>query len=198
MVSYPKFKTRFDTHISFKLGIWNPNRRTYDSDRLKVINVPVLKAHFIYGVTACVKHYQGVVSDKLTAQLGARAHNTIATGALGTEMVETRFPTLNIIDAIWVNAKPQGGPRTPYDAAERTNLIVAGTDPVALDYWAAKNILMQVAQKKGYSNLSHIDPENTEPRSFGQWLKLSMAEIKRAGYQTTLDESHMNIYISGQ
>ncbi len=50
MVSYPKFKTKFGTHISFKLGTWDPKTQTYDSDRLKLVNVPVLKSHRIYGV----------------------------------------------------------------------------------------------------------------------------------------------------
>lgn len=196
MVSYPKFKTKFGTHLSFKLGIWDPITQIYDSDRLKLVNVPVLKSHSTYGVTACVKHYMGVVSDKLTTQLGAGAHTSVGTGGMGTEMVETRFPILNILDAIWVNAKPDGGPRTLYETAVRANVIVASADPVALDYWASKNILMQVARKKGYSDLSSINPDNTERRFFGQWLRLSMEEIRRADYQTTVEESHMNVYIS--
>ena len=195
LVSYPKFQTEFGTFCSFKLGIWNPQTQTYDTDRLKVINVPVLKAHSGFGVTACVKHYMGVGSDKLTAQLGARAHNTIGAGGMGTEMVETRFPALNIIDAIWVNAKPGGGPRTPYDAATRTNVIAASIDPVALDCWAAKHILLQTSHRKGYSNVTSIDPDNTTSPSFGQWLRLSMPEISKAGYQTTVDEAHMNVYV---
>jgi len=196
IISYPKFKTKFDTHISVKLGIWNPKTQTYDSDHLKLINVPVLKSHRIYGVTACVKHYMGMVSDKLTAQLGARAHNTVGMGGMGVEMIETRFPLLNIVDAIWVNAKPGGGPRTPYDAAARAGVIAASVDPVALDYWVSKNILMQVARENRYDNLSLIDPDNTEPGFFGQWLRLSMGAIKKAGYQTTIEESHMNVYVS--
>lgn len=100
MISYPKFKTKFGTYISFKLGLWDPQKQSYDSDHLKVINVPVLKSHGGYGVTACVKHYMGVVSDKLTRQLGAAAHDTVATGGMGTQMVGTRLPVLNIIDAI--------------------------------------------------------------------------------------------------
>jgi len=196
MISYPKFKTKFGTRISVKLGIWNPKTQTYDSEHLKLVNVPVLKSHLIYGVTACVKHYMGVGSDKLTAQLGARAHNTVGTGGMGVEMVGTRFPLLNIIDAIWVNAKPGGGPRTPYDAATRADVIAASVDPVALDYWASKNILMQVARGNGYGDLSLIDPDNTERGSFGQWLRLSMEEIRKAGYQTTIEESHMNVYVS--
>ncbi len=195
IVSYPKFKTRFNTYVSFRMGIWNPLTQTYDSGRLKVINIPVLKSHRGFGVTASVKHYMGVVSDKLTDQLGARAHNTIGAGSMGTEMVETRFPTLNIIDAIWVNANPAGGPITPYNAATRVGVIAASTDPVALDYWAAKHILLQTAKLKGYSGLNSLDPDNTAPGSFGYWLRLSMQEIGRAGYQTRVDESYMNVYV---
>lgn len=199
IISYPKFKTKYGTYVSFKLGLWNPQLQTYDSDRLKVINVPVLKSHDDFGVTACVKHYMGVLSYKLTPQQGTGVHDAILTGGLGTEMVETRFPALNIIDAIWVNAFPGGGPTTSYDDATRTNVIAASQDPIALDYWAAKHILLQAAQNTTYgrTHSSSMDPDNVStPRSFGQWLKLSMEEINQAGYQTTVDEAHMNVYIS--
>lgn len=194
LVSYPKFKTRFGALISLKLGVWNPETHSYDSDRLKVINVPVLKSHMIYGVTACVKHYMGVTSDKLTGKQGASSHGTVGDGGMGTELAETRFPILNIVDAIWVNANPGRGPSTPYESATRTNIIAASTDPVALDYWAAKNILVPAARHLGLSAVSSIDPDNTTPRSFGHWLRLSMEEIKRAGYQATVDEASMNVY----
>jgi hypothetical protein len=197
MASYPKFKTKYGTYVSFKLGRWNPQQQTYDSDRLKVINVPVLKSHMETGVTACIKHYMGVASDKLTGQLGTRAHSTVVTGGMGTEMVETRFPVINIIDAIWVNAIPLGGPITPYDEATRANVIAASLDPVALDYWAAKHILVQAAQKTGRTHASWMDPDNmSSPGSFGQWLRLSMQEINQAGYQTTVDEARMNVFVS--
>jgi len=195
MVSYPKFKTAFGTYISFKYGVWNPGNRTYSSEKLKVINFPVLKTHSIYGVTACVKHYMGVVSDKLTSMFGARAHDTVGSGGMGTQMVESRFLVLNIIDAIWVNAKPRGGPSTRYDEAIRVNIIAASTDPVALDYWAAKHILLEVAKRVGYDGISSLDPDNTASGSFGFWLRLSMEEIKRAGYQATVDEDYMNVYV---
>ena len=78
-------------------------------------------------------------------------------------MVETGLPTLNIIDAIWVNANPPpfsgNGPGTPYDQATRVNALMASTDPVALDYWAAKRVLMQTANLIGYADtlsLIHI------------------------------------------
>ena len=75
-------------------------------------------------------------------------------------------------------------------------MIAASVDPVALDYWASKNILMQVARGNEYGDLPLIDPDNTEGGSFGQWLRLSMEEIRKAGYQTTIEESHMNVYVS--
>jgi uncharacterized protein (DUF362 family) len=200
MVSYPKFQTRWGTYISFKLGKWDPDSQKYDNHHLKFINVPVLKSHFIYGVTGCVKHYMGVVADKLTAELGARSHQLVARGGLGSEMVGTRFPVLNILDAIWVNAKPGGGPGTPDNAATRADVVLAGTDPVALDYWAAKHILMGVARELGYTDLSAIDPDSDSVNSFGncfaRWLKLSQEEITRSGRRTTMDESFMNVYIS--
>jgi hypothetical protein len=196
MISYPKFTTRFGTLISLKKGIWNPDTQKYDSRHLKLINLPVLKSHFIYGVTACVKHYMGVVSDKLTAQLGARSHQLVGVGGMGTEMVGTRFPVLNILDGIWVNAKPKGGPMTPYAAATRADVILAGTDPVAIDFWAAKNILMKLAAANGHTDLSTIDPDFNQGNSFGAWLRLAKDEISQAGNPATLNLEQMNIFVT--
>jgi hypothetical protein len=195
MISYPKFTTRFGNNISLKKGLWNPGTRKYDSDHLKFINVPVLKSHFIYGVTGCVKHYMGVVSDKLTAQLGARSHQLVGVGGMGTEMVGTRYPVLNILDAIWINAKPKGGPMTPYPAATRADVILAGTDPVAIDYWASKNILMKLAAENGHTDLTTIDPDFKDGNSFGAWLSLAKDEISQAGRPATLNADQINILI---
>ena len=201
-VSYPKFKTKYGTFISFTNGIWNPITESYDSEKLKIINFPVLKSHFVYGVTASVKHYMGVVSAKQT-----NAHTKVATGGMGTEMVETRFPTLNILDATWVNANPAPssscGPSTPYGVATRVNTILASTDPVALAYWGSKNILMQTANLIGYTDTRSINPDNTNPSGvfgevFGVWLELSKNEIATRGYNVTTEESQMNIYVKSE
>jgi len=196
VVTYPKFKTKYGTNVSFKRGIWDSANGTYDSRKLKVINVPVLKSHGGYGVTASVKNYMGVVSDKLSREMGGSAHNSVGLGGMGTEMGRTRFPALNIIDAIWINANPGYGPSTSYSAATHTGVIAASTDPIALDYWAAKNILMPAAEAKGYKDLSSFDPGNGSPGSFGDWLRLSMDEIRKAGYRATVDEDNMNICIA--
>ncbi len=192
VVSYPKFRTSYSTLISFKRGVWDPALKSYDSERLKVVNVPVLKSHMIYGVTASVKHYMGVGSDKLTLS----AHRSVGTGGMGTEMAETRAPVLNIIDAIWINARPGRGPMTGYSDASQVNIIAAGRDPVALDYWAARNILLPAAGKLGLGNKDSLDPDNTRKGSFGYWLRLSMKELQRAGYASTVDLDGINITVS--
>jgi len=191
-VSYPKFTTEHGTRISFKHGVWDPEAGEYDSDKLKLVNVPVLKAHFIYGVTACIKHYMGVVSDKLQ---GGGAHRNVRTGGMGVEMAETRMPDLNVIDAIWVNSTPGKGPRSNYNEATRLNIVMAGLDPCALDAWATRNVLMQAARLQGHTDLSKFDPDNPEPGSHGDWLRLSAEELAKAGYGFTLDEERMNVHI---
>ena len=199
-VSYPKFRTEFGTYISFKYGVWNG---TGYEKRLKVINVPVLKSHWTYGVTASLKHYMGVQSEGSAVSGGlANGHNTVGTGGMGTLMVETGLPTLNIIDAIWINANPYpsgSGPRTLYSRATRVNVLMASTDPVALDYWAAKHVLVQAASLIGYDDTHTLDPDNTERsglrEAFGVWLNLTKNEIVAGGYNVTTDENHMNVYV---
>ena len=196
-VSYPKFKTEFGTNISFKHGIWNG---TDYEKRLKVINLPVLKSHSVYGVTASIKNYMGVQSEVIAGGL-ANGHSTVATGGMGTLFEDFGLPTLNIIDAIWVNANPypsdSTGPNTRYREATRIDILLAGVDPIALDYWAAKNILIQTANSIGYDNTDTLDPDNAEKNglkeTFGVWLNLTKYEIIRGGFNVTTDENRMNI-----
>ena len=201
-VSYPKFRTQFGTSISFKHGIWNGSGY---KKRLKVINMPVLKSHWTYGVTASLKHYMGVQSEGRSVPGGlANGHSTVGTGGMGTLMVETGLPTLNIIDAIWINANPPPsslmGPETLYSRATRINVLMAGTDPVALDYWAAKHVLVQAASLIGYTDTHTLDPDNTDRsgvlgQAFGVWLNLTKNEIIAGGYNVTTCKNHMNIYV---
>jgi hypothetical protein len=192
-VSYPKFQTKYGTNISFKYGIWNG---TGYEQRLKVINVPVLKTHGTYGVTACLKHYMGVQSEGQADSGGlANGHETIANGGMGTLMTETRFPTLNILDATWVNAQPLKGPATSYTDATRVNVLMASTDPAALDYWAAKHVLMQTAGLIGFKDTSTMDPDSTGTGPFHSYLSRTKDVIIANGYNVTTDENRMNVYV---
>lgn len=200
-VSYPKFQTTHGTYISFKFGIWNDN--SYET-RLKIINLPILKSHVNYGVTGATKHYMGVESEGYANPGGlANGHYCIATGGMGTLLAETRYPVLNILDAIWINANPwpsfHCGPSTAYEEASRINVLMASTDPIALDYWAAKHVLMQTANLTGFQDAHTMDPDNTlrsgQTEAFGVWLPLTEAELIQNGYTVTRDESRMNVYI---
>jgi len=199
MVSYAKFTTEYGTHVSFKLGVWDENTGSYDSESLKVINLSMLKTHMAYGVTASVKNYMGVPSDVLTSEITGRnlaTHRTIGKGGLGALMVNTRYPVLSIIDSIWINPVPMMGPSTPYTSAKQMNLITASTDPVALDYWSVKHILFQNWENRVGEVSASMDPDNTESGFFGDWLRLSMDEILLSGIHVNIDESYMNVFIA--
>jgi hypothetical protein len=198
-VSYPKFTTTYGTHVSFKHGVWDGE---YDSEKLKVINLSMLKSHSVYGASASVKNYMGVPSDLLTGELSGQylnTHYTIGRGGMGTLMVNTRYPVLNIIDSIWVNSIPLNGPWTPYSASTQINIITASTDPVALDYWSVKYILLQNWEDRTGEVSVSMNPDNVDnnnPTFFGNWLRLSMNELVRGGYPVNIEESHMNVFIA--
>jgi len=111
-------------------------------------------------------------------------------------MVNTRFPVLNIIDSIWINPIPLNGPMTPYTTATQINVITASSDPVALDYWSVKYILSQNWENRAGEVSVSMDPDNTDPGFFGEWLRLSMEEILLGGYYVNIDESYMSVYIA--
>ena len=203
LVAYPKFKTRYGTCISLKNGIWNASARTYDNESLKLINVPVLKTHSGMGVTGCLKHYVGVTAVALTDSRGHNIHPTIQKGGMGSMLAHTRFPVLNILDATWVNANPKGtdsnGPYTSYGAATHANVLIAGTDPVAIDYYAAKHVLMPAAAALGYSSLHSMNPDikSEDPTDFGRWIRPTKRELERHGFQVTMNETRMKVIVGG-
>lgn len=193
-ITYPKFTTEFGTHVSFREGIWDSAAGSYDSERLKIINMPVLKAHGWFQVTGAVKNYMGVPSDFLTRGGGGtgRAHNSTGVGGMGTQMAHTRMPTLNIMDMIWIGT--ERGPSNPFYRATNTNLVAASTDAVALDYWTTRNVLIPAAQQRPGARPAQMDPAGDYPGTFGHWLRLSMYEIIAAGYHATMSPEYMRVF----
>jgi hypothetical protein len=211
-VSYPKFTTEYGTHISFKEGVWD-NSTGFDSERLKVINMPVLKSHFRYGVTGCIKHYMGVPQGYIAPSVHIsipHEHFSIANGGMATLMVETRAPILNILDMIWINANPlesssMRGPWGNYGYTTFTDIIGASQDPVALDYWASNNVLIPIAMLD-YETYSSLDPDY-EPKSpqytgydqmdesFHNYLRRSKDVLIDAGLQATMNQTEMNVFV---
>jgi hypothetical protein len=215
-VSYPKFQSpATGANISFKQGVWSSDTG-FDSGRLKVINMPVLKTHFRYGVTGCIKHYMGVPQGYIVGSVDPsipHEHFSIGEGGMGTLMAETRAPVLNILDMVWVNAHPlesssETGPWSVYTSASATDIIGASLDPVALDYWSAKHILIPTAEYLEYTAFTSLDPDNEsihenayhgqipQDESFHNYLERSMNELKDAGFQATMTETEMNVFVN--
>lgn len=139
-VSYPKFSTGRGTFISLKHGIYDGSK--YDKSRLKLINVPVLKSHNAAGITGCLKLFMGVPSIHLTSNVHP---DLIFNGFMGRMMNEVIYPDLNIMDAVWISPCHPQGPDGPYSLAVRTNILIGGIDPVAIDYYAAKYVMLPVS-----------------------------------------------------
>lgn len=192
-VSYPKFQTAYGTYVSYKHGIWSPDSQSYDPERLVVINMPVLKTHRIYAVTAAVKNHMGVV----TTSPQTDSHNAVGRGGLGSFLAEIRMPNLTILDCIWILARPGSGPDASYESASRRDQLVAGTDPLALDAWAVKFILVPQILENEYSVEDfHAwqDPDNPGSK-FRGYLDRSMNEMLLAGIETTNDYRSVQLQV---
>ncbi len=160
-LSYPVFTTRNGRRISLKNGVWDGKK--FVNDRLKLINIPVLKAHILMGATASLKNYMGVLfNDVLGSAIYKRCHNEIFEGGLmGKMMKYVKMPDLNIIDAIWVCAQQPA--IYPFATYVRKNIIVASTDPVMADYYATKHILYPTESITPCTNMLGENPPCQEP-----------------------------------
>ena len=176
--SYPKFTTDYGTRVSIKMGLWDGS--TYDSERLKIINMPVLKSHGTYKATGAVKNYMGMPSQPISNAAGGSPHNSVALGGMGEMLVKSRMPVLNIVDMIYVGT--HSGPWVTYNQATECRMIAASIDPFAVDYWAVTNVLIPEADAVGNTNVPAMDPDSDVPGTFGYWMKLSLEEVIKAGY----------------
>jgi hypothetical protein len=214
-MTYAKFKTSYGTRISTRMGIWDG--ANYDNDRIKFINVPVLKSHTLMGVSASIKHYIGFLSYRAIGS--SSMHNQVITsGLLGVNMGKARFPDLNIIDATWVSAEITTGPSAPNNMCTRLNTLLASKDPVAVDYIAGKNILRPVSWwsgHPGFTNYNRMDPDNLNSENpgsgqnysdgtpcsgmpynaFHQYLVSTHNQLRQRGHWVTMDTNEMNVFV---
>jgi len=134
-VSYPCFTTSRGTRIELKEGVWTGSAH---ASNLKFINLPVLKTHDGTGITGVLKHMYGVVSmQDGSNSIRHYAQSGIQCGKMWTLV---RAPDLNIVDCIWVNHQTHHCGWPP-STTWRYNILLAGFDPVALDYWGSKHLL---------------------------------------------------------
>ncbi len=170
LMTYPIFTSEYSgVTIDLKNGAWENGKYLTDKP-VKLINFSVLNHHSSYaGVTASVKNLMGIVdmtcgfqgpepkdtynvhfigvskyiryAQKMHWRLTLLAMRNFfyAGGALGTFMKKIRMPDLNIITAEWV------GWGSRWDTAKSCypKTVLASRDPVALDYIAAKEVLLK-------------------------------------------------------
>ncbi len=149
-LSYPKFRTTNGKYVSMRYGVWNPATSAYDSERLTWINMPVLKKHCMAGTTSAWKNLIGFVTDNNNSGRygdwdamhnffwGYQSGSTY--GLLGREIALVRAPDLHIVDAIWVATDANY-----YGPAVRQDVLVASTDPYAVDWYASEYVMRPIA-----------------------------------------------------
>jgi uncharacterized protein (DUF362 family) len=96
----------------------------------KMINIPIAKHHSLTGATLGMKNWYGILGGP-RQRLHQRIHESLA------DLADFMRPTLTLIDAFRVLMRNGPGGGNPADVALKQTLI-AGTDPVALDAYAAK------------------------------------------------------------
>ncbi len=147
-VSYPCFTTAGGNRVELRDGLWNGTG--FDSN-LKLINLPVLKTHGGTGITGVLKHSYGILS-MADGSIGIRHYAESGTQC-GKMWSLVRVPDLNILDCIWVSYESLCG--YPPATTCRVNTLLAGFDPVALDYYASKHVLLPI----GGSRAQEHDPD---------------------------------------
>lgn len=120
----------------------------------------VYNVHFI-GVEKYIRYVSKIPSrylTKLRTTLRLKAYENFhfTGGALGTFMRDIRLPDLNIITAHWVG----WGSRWDVKKSSYPKAILAGVDPIALDYIAAKDILLKETPPNETSYLRLNNPDN--------------------------------------
>jgi len=190
-VSYPCFTTTGGRRVELREGVWNGEGH---DDKLKLINVPVLKHHDINGseITASLKHFYGILSMS-DGQSRYRHYKGLGQ-TCGKMIASVKTPVLNILDCIWVSHRNIRG--YPAEDTVRIDQIIASQDPVALDYWAAKYIFYPIdGNERHHPDFPGID----------YWLSEARDAINTLGglydpghgifiTNTTKNEGEMNVH----
>ena len=110
------------------LSVWPVLEPFLTADKL--INIPIAKHHSLTGATLGMKNWYGILGGPRQA-LHQRIHESLA------DLADFMRPTLTLIDAFRVLLRNGPGGGDLADVASKRTLL-AGTDPVALDAYAAK------------------------------------------------------------
>ncbi len=207
-LSYPKFQINCNgttLSVSMKQGLWNGS--SFDNSALKMINLPVLKRHNAAWGTNAMKNYLGFITTSnasgvrwtgsdskhcwIMGPLDSPASCTPYAsdyGLIARQMARIRMADLNIVDAIWVNPRDNA---SAHGQAVRQDVLLASTDPFAVDYYASEYVLYPLVVTNGNTGT----PEHAQASYQGGWfrtgLKLNVTQLIAEGVTSTilLDDS---------
>jgi len=118
------------------LARWDVLSVLFQADRL--INVPVVKHHSLSHLTCGIKNHMGLIGGSR-----GRLHQEIHPAVV--DLAAAFRPTLTVVDATRVMMRngPTGG---RLEDVAVVNAVAAGTDPVAGDAWAARQLGLDPAE----------------------------------------------------
>lgn len=190
-MSYPIFTSGFSgITVDMKNGAFQRDGRgggVYLKERpVKLINFAVLNSHGEdTGITSAVKNYMGITDMSCgrwgerpqgyvnVHQCGGKKYAYAKAGPLGHFMKTIRLADLNIITAEWVG----WGDRTDISKASRERSILAGVDPIAVDYCGAKHLVLPLSKQP----LLH-DPDDNRSSIF-KFLRLAQKSMGKGNME---------------
>jgi uncharacterized protein (DUF362 family) len=109
------------------LTVWPVLEPLLEADKL--INVPIAKHHSLTGCTLGLKNLYGIIGGS-RSRLHQRIHDSLA------DLLAFARPTLTVLDGyrVLMRGGPTGG---SLGDVELKKTVIAGTDPVAIDSYAA-------------------------------------------------------------
>lgn len=195
-LTWPRFTSpRSGLVVDFRDGVMKRENGSLRpaGRKLKFINMTTANEHGETGLTACCKSAMGIVdmsagrlgTDPRVAEyksvhyFGKPEASWRMAGPLAHFANEVRAPDLYVTVAEWVGAVPNDASfpddgdladhRLEAKAAHRARTIVVGKDPVAIDSWVARNLLMPI---RGRNFASYdLDSESSKITKFLRYFR---------------------------
>ncbi len=210
-LSYPKFRTAEGRYVSLRYGVWNGTG--YDSSRLTLINIPVLKKHVMAGSTIAWKNLIGFITisneggrfggwDRMHDFFWGYTSGTNAGyGLIGRQLALIRAPDLNIVDAIWVATDDNTAGN-----AVREDVVLGSRDPFAVDWYASEYLLEPLvswdnadssAARRGVFRSATRVNQNSAQATWpnGEYPYIDLLDGVDGNDPVVAEQNQMNVYV---